>query len=52
MADLSAAKLRTVGGINATCIEHFADALEIVPYASGGPLDGYRALLMGYGGCL
>merc|ERR1711904_113814 len=23
---------RTVGGINATCIEHFAESLEIVPY--------------------
>merc|ERR1711982_235779 len=23
---------RTVGGINAVCIEHFAEALELVPY--------------------
>merc|ERR1719215_1072159 len=23
---------RTVGGINAVCIEHFAEALEVVPY--------------------
>merc|ERR1711920_1205434 len=23
---------RTIGGINAVCIEHYADALELVPY--------------------